>query len=198
MRKLWKSFNKKPLYSRIRFIICMIMILITMITVVVGSMSMDTYSNQYDNNTKEITKLKTELSKIKATDDEPVEDIKQNLSSCEKIGKKIADCQNRYQHTKDNAYVAISQELSLYFSEDSANARTQWFMNTNAGDYEWEFETNYLFSSSSVPVLWVCKSKDDDSKILAYTTGEYDASTNLFSSISVETTAIGSNDIPAS
>ena len=153
------------------------------------------YETSYSSNNQMIESLTKELSMIKEIK-ETEELAITKLSSAASAGNKVAELQNKYKSlnavTNEEAFVANVNEIGAYLSDNDKNKRVEWYSPMlYSVSYDWVFNTTYSFTETSIPVLWTCYDSDD--RLLAYTTGVYNANTGLFSDVNYRMTTLGAS-----
>lgn len=187
-------FKKMTLFNRVRFFICLCSVIAGTAIIIIGNSQIDELQQQHKDNASTVKSLTDQVASMSNTATPDTVEIKQNLKSCKDAGEAIANGQNDYCNgNRDRS--AITAELSTYFDTNDANARVQWYdMGDVSKHWTWKFETTYDFTGSSVPVLWTCR-LDDTHELLAYCTGTYDVSSELFSDVKWYQTTVGASYI---
>lgn len=192
-------FKHMTLFNRVRFIVCFCFVIIGIIVVIFGTNQFNALGQEYDNNKGRIASLENEITQLDEVEPDAEEIVEKVLNSCKDAGDEVALYQTNYQ--KYNAvddevdYLQITQSLSDYFDTDSSDFNVEWYnMSNSLHEWTWTFETNYSFSSTSVPVLWTCR-LNDTNELLAYATGTYDTISGLFKDMKRHNTYVGSSYI---
>lgn len=200
---LLKYFKNMSLFGKIRFIICFVLVISCVFVILIGQLQIEDLQTQYNANEYVISGLEHDLSNVtkesQATADTVV--INKALVSCEGLGEKVANYQNEYQKYRDekgeDKRQEIANNLDIYFADDSRNARVEWYSSGNSNDsWTWTFESNYLFTATSIPVLWTCRLNDTNA-LLAYATGTYDTTIGVFSNVHWYNTTVGASLVTA-
>ena len=84
----------------------------------------------------------------------------------------------------------LFQQLKPYFVDGSGYTDVWYAGDKTAVDPKWEFCKNYLYSTSTVSCLWLCRDMNTNG-ILAYVTAIYDVNNDKFKSMELYTTYYG-------
>ena len=131
---------------------------------------------------------------IESIDTEEV--VSDRVMDCAELGNAVAKYQTNYQSldaaTDEAGFMENVYALDACFGVDDKNSRVPWY--NILSDYDitwtWEFQSTYEFTSLKVDVIWLCRD-NATGDLLAYATGVYDSSLNVFTDVTCVETSIG-------
>lgn len=178
--------------------ICIFILLIICILIGLHLSKNAKFVSTTKNYERSIAVWKMKSTSITTRDQHTVDEIEQKLYSVSDLGNKIADLQNAYQDVDlmSPSGIAQTQEIANQLRTCIADETKSvpWYQsNVLENKCAWKFESTYQFSALKLPILFTCKTKDDE--LLAYATGMYDALTDQISDLEYHTTKIGSTYI---
>ena len=173
--KQFKSFDN---IKKLNIIGCIILIIVMLCMLTSSVVTSQMLSQKSVDNRKEISSLKYKLNKMDEQKVVDEDDVANTLISCKAKGDFIAKYQNKYKSAEGQKEItSIADKLVGYFGEDE-DGQSSWF--SQAGT--WKFKTPYKFSTTVIPVLWVCTDGSRDG-VFAYATASFDSSTNKFKNL---------------
>lgn len=158
----------------------------------VGQSQISSYNTSYAQNAETIEQLSSQLTELSEQKQETSDDVYPKLSSAAEAGNTVAEYQTEYaviiSDTDTDMFNMNMSAIGTYVKSD--NALGPWYEAASGTvSYTWKFNSTYSFSGDFVPVLWTCTTDDD--VLLAYATGEYNASTGSFTHVEPHVTSIG-------
>lgn len=173
--------------------------------------SVASHNSKMSDRRQTLQELQSELETASSEADnvtERVETVKASIASVKDVGDEIAKLENKYmelvykerttREEEDRDYAEMNDicvRMDEYFGKNTS-LRSIWYGGDmqKLPDAKWRFQTNYNYAGNMIPSLWIFS--NDDERILAYVTAEYNAETNTFDRYEKHVTVAGNAFMP--
>ena len=154
------------------------------------------YVSMEENNVEMTTEVEQEV-----TDKKP----EVFLAEAEKLGNELADVEKTLIDVVYDGMDILEEEafkenveqqkelfgqIKSYFRDDASYLEVWYTADKTAVNPKWEFCKNYMYSTSFVGCMWICRDLNNNG-ILAYVLSTYDVNAGKFKSMELHTTFYG-------
>lgn len=197
------KFEKMPLFNKVRFFICIGVILLSILLFVYGQFRISALSDIHDADLKTLSDLnnKSTMDEIVSTADS-VSDFK--VYSATEAGNKVAKTLNAMQTFDEKLLVQNEAELSSYFVSNNSEALSvssifgnQLYHNqikamrkVDIPHWTWTYLTDYKTASTTQYVSWICRD-DATGVVLSTMSATYNVVNDKFSNFKTYVTKTG-------
>lgn len=164
------------------------------------------FQDKIDKLNADIMELQSKVDDNKKLSDDvmTIDDAKVAVNLLQGVGCEIADLQNSYKALVDKKRISVEEETADYaelekiskkFDEyfgEGSDFRSSWYNgDSSMVSGSWKFVPSYDISGNVISVLWECVDTNDN--ILAYVTGDYHVSDNVFDNMAKYITVDGNS-----
>ena len=195
------KFKKMPLFNKVRFFVCIGVILLSILLFVYGQFRISALSDIHDADLKTLSDLnsKSTMDEVVSTPDS-VSDFK--VYSATEAGNKVAKILNAMQTFDEKLLVQNEAELNSYFVSNSSEGLNRIFGNRLYHDqikstrkvdiphWTWTYLTDYKMASTTQYVSWLCRD-DATGVVLSTMSATYNAVNDKFSNFKTYITETG-------
>lgn len=195
------KFKKMPLFNKVRFFVCIGVILLSILLFVYGQFRISALSDIHDADLKTLSDLnsKSTMDEVVSTPDS-VSDFK--VYSATEAGNKVAKILNAMQTFDEKLLVQNEAELNSYFVSNSSEGANRIFGNRLYHDqikstrkvdiphWTWTYLTDYKMASTTQYVSWLCRD-DATGVVLSTMSATYNAVNDKFSNFKTYITETG-------
>lgn len=195
------KFKKMPLFNKVRFFVCIGVILLSILLFVYGQFRISALSDIHDADLKTLSDLnsKSTMDEVVSTPDS-VSDFK--VYSATEAGNKVAKILNAMQTFDEKLLVQNEAELNSYFVSNSSEGVNRIFGNRLYHDqikstrkvdiphWTWTYLTDYKMASTTQYVSWLCRD-DATGVVLSTMSATYNAVNDKFSNFKTYITETG-------
>lgn len=190
------TLKEVPIETYVKVGLSSALVIVGAVVTLIGQNQISSYNASYAQNAETIKQLSSQLTELSEQKQDTSDDVYPKLSSAAEAGNTVAEYQTEYASiisgTDTDMFNMNMSAISNYVKSDAAVG--PWYEAASGTvKYTWKFNSTYSFSGDFVPVLWTCVTEDD--VLLAYTTGEYNASTGTFTHVEPHVTSIGEDYI---